>query len=71
MENGRRIAGLASEEGAAIAAKRWAFAIDLVAHVARQGSRRVVTQLVEVAGYDSRVRAEVLVSRIGIKPFKP
>src|SRR5204862_4387990 len=31
-----------------------AFAIDLVVHVARQGSRRVVTQLVGVGGYDSR-----------------
>src|SRR5437870_7007740 len=31
-----------------------AFAIHLVAHIARRGSRRVVTQLVRVRGYDSQ-----------------
>jgi pilus assembly protein CpaF len=30
-----------------------AFAIHLVAHIARQGSHRVVTQLIGVGGYDS------------------
>jgi len=40
-----------------------AFAIDLVAHVARQGSRRVVTQLVGVRGYDSRTDTFALETR--------
>jgi hypothetical protein len=31
-----------------------AFAIGLVAHLARQGNRRVVTQLVGLRGYDSQ-----------------
>ena len=40
-----------------------AFAIDLVAHIARQGSRRVVTQLVGVRGYDSRTDTFALETR--------
>ena len=40
-----------------------AFAIDLVAHVARLGSRRVVTQLVGVRGYDSRTDTFALETR--------